>query len=40
MPKRTYECFGLKVKVPSNYVTREENDGINSYIQETLAQGG
>jgi len=29
-PTRAYECKGLKIKVPSNYVTREENDGINA----------
>ena len=25
VPTRTYDCQGLKVKVPSNYVTREQN---------------
>ena len=29
-PTRSYECFGMKVKVPSNYITREENDGFNA----------
>ena len=29
-PTRAYECRGLKVKVPKNYITREENDGINA----------
>ena len=29
-PTRSYECFGLKIKVPSNYITREENDGLNA----------
>lgn len=29
-PERSYECFGMKVKVPSTYITREENDGINA----------
>ncbi|SVA96362.1 uncharacterized protein METZ01_LOCUS149216, partial [marine metagenome] len=38
-PTRAYECKGMKVKVPSNYITREENDGINarySRYSETL----
>ena len=31
-PKRTYHCKGLKVLVPSNYVTRDESDtGIANY---------
>ena len=30
MPKRTYHCRGLKISVPSNYTTREENDGIEA----------
>ena len=29
-PTRSYECYGLKIKVPSNYITREENDGLNA----------
>ena len=29
-PTRAYECFGMKVKVPSNYITREQNDGLNA----------
>ena len=39
MPKRTYECFGLKVKVPSNYVTREENDGLNALYTRNVSTG-
>ena len=39
MPQRTYECFGLKVKVPSNYVTREENNGINSAYTRNVSTG-
>ena len=31
-PKRTYHCKGLKVLVPSNYITRDESlDGIANY---------
>jgi hypothetical protein len=31
-PSRTYHCRGLKVKVPSNYVTREEGaNGVATY---------
>ena len=29
LPSRTYECYGLKVKVPHNYTTREEA-GLNA----------
>ena len=39
MPQRTYECFGLKVQVPSNYVTREEGDGINSKYTRNVSTG-
>ena len=39
MPERTYECFGLKVQVPSNYVTREEGDGINSKYTRNVSTG-
>ena len=32
VPVRTYHCKGLKVKVPSNYVTREEGaNGVATY---------
>ena len=24
MPKRTYECYGLKVRIPKNYTPREK----------------
>ena len=31
-PSRTYHCRGLKVKVPSNYITREEGEnGVATY---------
>ena len=33
MPKRGYHARGLKVKVPSNYVTREENAGVSAYTR-------
>lgn len=34
MPKRTYHCKGLLVKVPSNYVTRDEAvGGVASYTR-------
>ena len=29
-PTRAYECKGMKVFVPKNYITREENDGVNA----------
>ena len=29
-PSRTYEIYGKLVQVPSNYTTREENDGVNA----------
>lgn len=29
-PSRTYEIYGKLVKIPSNYTTREKNDGINA----------
>ena len=29
-PKRSYHAKGLKVLVPSNYITRDMNDGLNS----------
>lgn len=29
-PSRTYDIYGKLVKVPSNYTTREKNDGINA----------
>tara|TARA_E500000178_G_scaffold352223_1_gene415184 strand:+ start:483 stop:6443 length:5961 start_codon:yes stop_codon:yes gene_type:complete len=39
MPKRTYECYGLKVKVPSNYVTREEANGISANYKRNVSTG-
>jgi len=35
MPSRTYLCQGLKVRVPSNYVTREQGDGLNAKYTRT-----
>ena len=35
MPSRTYLCQGLKVRVPSNYVTREQGDGLNARYTRT-----
>jgi predicted phage tail protein len=32
-PTRTYELRGMKIKVPSNYITREENDGVNALYE-------
>jgi hypothetical protein len=29
-PTRGYECRGLKIAVPSNYMTREEGDGLSA----------
>ena len=31
VPKRSYEVKGLKIQVPSNYVTRDENVGETTY---------
>jgi len=39
MPTRTYECYGLKVKVPSNYQTREENDGVTATQKRNTSTG-
>jgi len=33
MPDISYQCRGMLVKVPSNYVTREENEELNGYVQ-------
>ena len=38
-PTRTYECQGLKVQVPSNYITREENDGQNALYKRNVSTG-
>ena len=36
LPKRTYHCKGLKVQVPSNYVTRDEaGDGVAKYTRNS-----
>ena len=37
MPSRTYLCQGLKVRVPSNYVTREQGDGLTAAYTRTSA---
>tara|TARA_B100001094_G_scaffold124976_1_gene120895 strand:+ start:13258 stop:19065 length:5808 start_codon:yes stop_codon:yes gene_type:complete len=37
VPTRTYLAQGLKVRVPSNYVTREQNDGLNAKYTRTNA---
>lgn len=33
MPDISYHCRGMLVKVPSNYVTREENEELNGYTE-------
>ena len=39
LPTRTYECQGLKVLVPSNYVTREENNGTLATYKRNVSTG-
>ena len=39
LPKRTYHCKGLKVLVPSNYVTRDENDGKEAKYTRNVSTG-
>ena len=39
LPKRTYHCKGLKVLVPSNYVTRDENDGKEAKYTRNISTG-
>lgn len=39
VPTRTYECQGMKVLVPSNYITREENDGVASLYKRNVSTG-
>jgi predicted phage tail protein len=34
MPTRSYHTRGLKIQVPSNYVTREENAGVSAYTRD------
>jgi len=36
-PTRSYLCQGMKVLVPSNYVTRESNDGLNALYTRNAA---
>ena len=41
-PTRGYECYGLKIQVPSNYVTREETGDLSAKytrINETSSAG-
>lgn len=36
LPERSYHCKGLLIKVPSNYVTREESgSGVANYFRDT-----
>lgn len=36
LPERSYHCRGLLIKVPSNYVTREESGtGVANYFRDT-----
>ena len=39
LPQRTYHCKGLKVLVPSNYVTRDENDGKEAKYTRNVSTG-
>ena len=34
VPKRSYHCRGMLIKVPSNYVTREESGGAAKYTRK------
>lgn len=35
IPKRQYECYGMRVKIPNNYITREESpNGVASYKRD------
>ncbi len=35
VPERAYECRGLRIQVPTNYLTREETGGDASYKRDT-----
>ena len=39
LPTRTYECQGLRVLVPSNYITREENNGTLATYKRNVSTG-
>jgi len=39
LPQRTYHCKGIKVLVPSNYVTRDENDGKEAKYTRNVSTG-
>ena len=39
IPVRTYDCKGLRIKVPSNYVTREENDSNQATYKRNTTTG-
>ena len=39
IPSRTYDCRGLRIKVPSNYVTREENDSLQATYKRNTNNG-
>lgn len=39
LPKRSYECRGIMVKVPSNYVTREENGTTQAEYTRNVTTG-
>ena len=41
VPKRSYHCKGMIVKVPSNYITRDESrSGVASYTRKGLFDSG
>jgi len=35
VPSRAYECRGMRIQVPTNYLTREETSGDASYKRDT-----
>ena len=39
MPSRTYDCQGMKVLVPSNYVTREEANSTQAQYNRNVSTG-
>lgn len=38
-PTRTYEVRGKRIQVPTNYITREENDGLNALYKRNVSTG-
>ena len=40
VPTRMYECYGMLVRVPSNYTTREEVGAVDTPAQGTIEQVG